>query len=80
MSGPVWLKSCEVAEEIRETVANVSRRAKRGEFPGAVQIGRNWRIPRSGLDAFLSPAQVESPAAEPVYLSADHKREMQRAS
>lgn len=71
-----WLTTSEVAAVIRETRANVSRRCKRGEFPGVVQVGRNWRIPQTGLDTFLTPdAAPESPPA-PVWLTAGHKREV----
>lgn len=73
-TAPVWLKTSEVAEVIRETTANVSRRAARGEFPGAVQIGRNWRIPQTGLDAFLKPPPAPPAEPAPVYLTTAHKK------
>jgi len=76
-----WLTTAEVADVIRETRANVSRRCKRGEFSGAVQIGRNWRISQDALDAFLTPTPEPVEAKpEPVFLTADHKRRALRAA
>lgn len=74
MTAETWLKTSEVAAITRETSEHTSRRAKRGDFPGAVQLGRNWRIPQSGLDAFLTPPPAPDPAPQPAFRSPRQKR------
>jgi excisionase family DNA binding protein len=74
-----WLTTAEVAEVIRETRENVSRRCKRGDIE-AVQIGRNWRISEAALEAFLTPKPTAAPV-EPTFITASQKRRhLQRAS
>ena len=43
----------EVAQELRVSPATVIRFIKDGDFPGAYQVGRPWRIPRSSWIAYL---------------------------
>jgi excisionase family DNA binding protein len=69
-----YLTTAEVALVLRETRENTSRRCKRGEIE-AVRIGRKYLISQAALDAFLTPApRPAEPTAEPVFLTADHKK------
>lgn len=49
-----YLTTAEVAAVLRlTTTATVSAYAREGRFPGAFQVGTDWRIPQSGLDAYI---------------------------
>lgn len=47
----------EIANELRISRRTVGRLCKRGDIPGAYKTGpatnSHWRIPQSGLDAYL---------------------------
>jgi len=52
-----YLTTTEVANILDVTLATVVNLIKRGRFPGAYKVDPGtksiWRIPQSGLDAFL---------------------------
>lgn len=45
----------EVAHIVRQHEQTVRRAMRSGEYPGAVKVGREWRISRANLDARLNP-------------------------
>lgn len=54
--------------ELGETERNVQRMCRRGDFPGAFRTGKvrgHWKIPRSGLDAYVEHRQRETERARP---------------
>lgn len=50
----VWLTTSQVAEQIGETVSNVTRRCVSGEL-AAKKLGNRWRIHPDDLAAFMKP-------------------------
>ena len=45
------LTAQEAAERLSRTPRLIQNLCKRGAFPGAFQIGRDWRIPKSAVAA-----------------------------
>jgi len=68
-----FLTTREAAERLRETPATTSRRAARGEFPGAVKPGKSWLIPAADVEALLRP-KPEPATPGPVFRSPRQER------
>lgn len=49
----------EVADRLRLHTKVVTRMVLRGDFPNAVKLGRDWRIPASDVDAYLAARRVK---------------------
>lgn len=45
------LTAQEAAKRLNRTPRLIQNLCKRGAFPGAFQIGRDWRIPKAGVTA-----------------------------
>jgi len=41
----VWLTTHEVADELRIPEPTIRKHCRKGQLPGAVRIGKTWRIP-----------------------------------
>jgi hypothetical protein len=57
LGGQQWYTASEVADKLGLSDGGVRNMAERGEFPGAIQYPEKrtgWRIPRSGLIAFIA--------------------------
>jgi excisionase family DNA binding protein len=54
------LTAAEVADQLRVSTMTIYRLIRSGELP-AVRVGRNYRVRRSELDAYLE-SQVVDPA------------------
>lgn len=55
------LTTKEVAERLHHAEAQISRMCLEGRFPGAFRSGQRrgvWRIPQSGLDAYIAKQQA----------------------
>ena len=65
MPEPEFLTVDEVAELLRVSARTVQRLLKEGKLPG-VRVGRQWRIPRAELVAYLKA---------PTRASAEGRRE-----
>jgi len=50
----------EIADYLGVCVVTVRRMAQRGEFPGAVRVGREWRVPQTAIEAYLDQRAVSS--------------------
>lgn len=57
MSEHRYLTTDEIAERLRETRENVSRRCSAGQIP-AKKIGGEWRIREADFEAFMAPSNV----------------------
>jgi excisionase family DNA binding protein len=55
------LTAAEVADQLRVSTMTIYRLIRRGELP-AVRVGRNYRVRRSDLEAYLD-GQVVDPAS-----------------
>lgn len=62
MSEPL-LTAAEVADELRVSTMTVYRLVRRGELP-AVRVGRNYRIRRRDLTAYLEGQTVDPASVE----------------
>lgn len=51
----------EVAHHLRQNEQTVRRLMRLGTIPGAIKLGREWRIAQADLDAFLT--DLKTPAA-----------------
>jgi hypothetical protein len=57
LSGQQWYAASEIADRLGLSDGGVRNLAERGVFPGAIQYAEKrigWRIPRSGLIAFIA--------------------------
>lgn len=54
------LTIADVAAHTHRTTSTVRGWVSAGRFPNAFRIGREWRIPRDDLAAFLAPRERES--------------------
>lgn len=61
-SDPFWTVA-EIAEQLRVSKMTVYRLADEGEFPGTIRGGRSFRIPDSGLQAYLAACRVDGAAS-----------------
>ncbi|MEX1163889.1 MAG: helix-turn-helix domain-containing protein [Nitriliruptor sp.] len=52
------LTAAEVADELRVSTMTIYRLIRRGELP-AVRVGRNYRVARDQLEAYLAEQQVD---------------------
>ncbi len=52
------LTAAEVADELRVSTMTIYRLIRRGELP-AVRVGRNYRVPREQLEAYLAEQRVD---------------------
>ncbi|MET8864652.1 helix-turn-helix domain-containing protein [Nonomuraea sp. NPDC004580] len=50
----------EVADHLRVSRMTVYRLADSGAFPGTIRVGRAYRIPGSGLQAYLAASTIEA--------------------
>lgn len=57
-----WRTVEEVAEALRLSTKTVYRMVADGAFPNAVKHGRDLRIPRADVDAYLASRRVVPPA------------------
>jgi Helix-turn-helix domain len=62
LDGPPFYTATEVADHFGVTAGGVRSLAERGEFPGALLLSARsgWRIPRSGLIAYLARLRRET--------------------
>jgi predicted DNA-binding transcriptional regulator AlpA len=66
--GDPLLTPRQVAKELQHDPDSISRMCARGDFPGAFRTGKRrgvWRIPRSGLEAYVKTRQEETERAAP---------------
>jgi excisionase family DNA binding protein len=60
-----YLTTTEVANILHVTLGTVINMIKKGRFPGAYKVDPGsksiWRIPQSGLDAFLEARKQSEP-------------------
>jgi excisionase family DNA binding protein len=66
--GDRMLTVAQVAEFLGHHERQVERMAKRGDFPGAYRTGKvrgNWRIPHSGVKAWVEARQLDTERARP---------------
>jgi excisionase family DNA binding protein len=66
--GDPILTTEEVAKELRHDYESIARMCRRGDFPGAYRSGKRrgvWRIPRSGVEAYVKARQLETDRAAP---------------
>ena len=52
----------DVAESMSISEFEIRELCKQGKFPGLKKIGRQWRIPESGIESFLAAQEVVPPA------------------
>jgi len=55
-SRPPMLRPELVAEKLDVTAQTVRNMCERGDIPGALKVGRQWRIPPEYLDGILNSA------------------------
>jgi excisionase family DNA binding protein len=48
------LTTTQVAETLGLTVDSARKRLRRGQFPGAVRLGHQWRVKQNGLQAWIA--------------------------
>lgn len=53
----------EIAERLRVSKMTVYRLAEQGEIPGTIRVGRSYRIPDSGVQAYLRDSQITNGSA-----------------
>ncbi len=49
-----FLTPTQVAETFGYTVNSARKRLRRGQFPGVVRLGHQWRVKQSGLQAWIA--------------------------
>lgn len=58
---PAFYTMKEAADLLRISVQTANRLARNGQFPGAIQIGRSWRVSADALDAHRQRPAVPRP-------------------
>jgi len=61
-----YLSPAEVARHIGVDYQTVMKWMKKGVFPGAIRVGRNYRIPRSEVTAWMVPVCPPEDQAPPA--------------
>jgi excisionase family DNA binding protein len=61
------LTAAEVADQLRVSTMTIYRLIRRGELP-AVRVGRNYRVRRSDLEAYLDGQVVDPASLDPTAL------------
>ena len=56
----------ELADDLRIHRKVAERYVRGGQFPNAFKVGRDWRIPRSDVEAYKAARRVSKPATEPA--------------
>lgn len=56
------LKVQELATRLRVKRKTAERMCRRGEFPNALKVNGDWRVPESDVDAYLASRRVVPPA------------------
>jgi excisionase family DNA binding protein len=64
MSEEEFLTAAEIAAKLRINQVTVIRWIKSGYLPGAIKVGKYYRIPRSSYEDFLRRRQMQPPPAE----------------